>query len=382
MRLIVPKEITPGEARVALVPETVAKLTKGGFEVVVETGAGLAAYQTDEAYRAAGATIAPDAAAAYGGGGLILKVREPMMHPSGRHEADLMAEGSQLIAYLGRNAESDAVKRLKARKVTAFSMEMVPRTSRAQKMDALSSMATVAGYQAMLMAARELPKFFPLLMTAAGTIAPARVFVLGAGVAGLQAIATARRLGAVVEAFDVRPAVKEEVQSLGANFVGLELLSAEAQDAGGYAKELSADQHTKELELIKSRLAKTDVVVSTAAIPGKKAPTLLTREMVEVMQPGSVIVDLAAETGGNCELTRAGETVVHKNVRILGPINMSSTLPAHASQMYSRNVHALVQLMTTKEAQLKLDWNDDIIRDSCITGAPQAAEPVAAGRTA
>jgi NAD(P) transhydrogenase subunit alpha len=286
-----------------------------------------------------------------------------------------------LVAYLGRDPESPVAKRLAARQLTAFAMERIPRTSRAQKMDALSSMANIAGYKAALIAANALPKYFPLLMTAAGTIPPARAFILGAGVAGLQAIATCRRLGAQVEAFDVRPAVKEEVQSLGATFVGLELLSGEGVGAGGYAKELSEEHHRKEQELIGQRLKAADVAITTAAIPGKRAPLLITRAMVEAMKPGSVIVDLAAETGGNCELTRPGEVVEHRGVRIHGVVNLAAAMPFHASQLYSRNVHALLQLMTTKEGQLKLDWEDDIIRDTCIH-RPQApaASTVEAGR--
>jgi NAD(P) transhydrogenase subunit alpha len=379
MRLLIPREITPLETRVALVPETVAKLAKSGFEVIVESGAGTAASFPDEQYQQAGATVAAGLRDAYARAELVVKVREPIANPAlGAHEADLVPDGATLIAFLGRDRQSDAVTRLAARRVTAFSMEMIPRTSRAQKMDALSSMASIAGYKSALIAANALPKYFPLLMTAAGTIPPARAFILGAGVAGLQAIATCRRLGAQVEAFDVRPAVKEEVQSLGATFIGLELLTGEGVGEGGYAKELSADHQQKERDLIAARLEKTDVCITTANIPGKRAPLLLTTAMVERMRPGSVIIDLAAESGGNCELTRAGEVVDHRGVRIHGILNLPAQMPYHASQLYSRNVQALLQLMT-KDGTLALDWEDDIIRDTCIH-RPAAGAAVEAGR--
>lgn len=380
MRIAVPREITPGETRVALVPETVAKLVKAGQEVIVQSGAGALAFFTDKAYQEAGATIAPNARDTYSRAELVAKVREPIQNPElGSHEADLIPQGAVYISFLGRDRNSEAVKKLAARGVTAFSMEMVPRTSRAQKMDSLSSMASIAGYKAALWGAGELAKFFPLMMTAAGTIAPANVFILGAGVAGLQAIATCRRLGAVVEAFDVRPAVKEEVQSLGAKFIGLELLSQEAVQAGGYAKELTEEHQKKERELIATCLKKADVVITTAAIPGKKAPLLITEPMVKDMKPGSVIVDLAAETGGNCELTQAGKDIRKYDVLVMGPLNVPASTPFHASQMYSRNLHALVQLMLTKEGKLNLNFEDDIIRDTCITRAAAAAQPATAG---
>jgi NAD(P) transhydrogenase subunit alpha len=378
MRIAVPREIASGETRVALVPETVARLTKSGFEVLVESGAGALAAFTDEAYREAGATLAPSAKEALGAADVVLKLREPMPIPGGGHEADLLREGAVLIAFLGRDRQSDAVRRLGARGVRAFSMEMVPRISRAQKMDALSSMSTVAGYKAVLLGANALGRFFPLLMTAAGTIAPARVFVLGAGVAGLQAIATTRRLGAVVEAFDVRPAVREEVQSLGATFVAADLVSESAVDKGGYAKALAADQEERVRQVIAERLKLADLAITTAMIPGKKAPVLITAAMVQAMKPGSAIVDLAADSGGNCELTRPGETVVQHGVTILGPLNLAASLPIHASQMYSRNISALL-LLFVKDGKLNLDFGDEIIRESCITGAPQPAAMAPAG---
>ena len=364
MRLAVPREITASETRVAVVPETVGKLAKIGFEVVVETVAGSAAFFTDAAYTEAGATVVPDARAVYTGADLVVKVHAPTNHPAlGVHEADLLPEGSRLIAFVGRDPQSEIAQRLAARHVTAFAYERIPRTSRAQKMDALSSMSTVAGYRAALIAASATGRFFPLLMTAAGTIAPARVFVLGAGVAGLQAIATSRRLGAVVEAFDVRPAVKEEVQSLGATFVGLALEDSVA--TGGYAKELSTGQQDRVRALITERLQACDVVITTAMVASGRAPTLITKSMVESMKPGSVIVDIAADGGGNCELTKPGEVVRHGDVTIHGPVNLAATLPAHASQMLARNAFALVQHLV-KDGRWNLDWSDDIVRDTCL----------------
>jgi len=371
MRIGIPKETAPGEQRVALVPETVGRLVKSGFEVVVQSGAGLAASHTDEAYRNAGARTVQQARELYAEADIVLKVRPPRASENlGAHEADLMREGSYLIGFLGR--DDDLVKRLKARRVTAFSMERIPRISRAQKMDALSSMSTVAGYKSALLAANSLTKFFPLLMTAAGTVAPAKVFVLGAGVAGLQAIATSRRLGAIVEAFDVRPAVADEVKSLGATFVSLDMTTTAHEGSGGYAKEMSAEDQTRERELIHQHVAAADVVISTASVPGRKAPVLVTREMVESMRPGSVVVDLAAETGGNCELTEPEAQVRHAGVTILGPVNLAATLPAHASQMYSRNISALLLLMA-KDGAIDPDFSDEIVRDTCITGGSHGA---------
>ena len=382
MRIAVPKEITPRETRVALVPETVARLVKAGQEVVVESGAGDAAGFPDDAYRTAGASIAPSAPSTYAGSQVIAKVREPIENAAvGKHEADLVPEGAVFISFLGRDKTTTAVDKLAARKVTAFSMEMIPRTSRAQSMDALSSMGTVAGYKAALWGAGTLGKFYPLMMTAAGTIAPANVFVLGAGVAGLKAIATSRALGAVVEAYDVRPAVREEVLSLGGKFVQLELAEKDVVAAGGYARELSAEDQQRVKDLLAAHIAKSDVVITTAAIPGRKAPVMVTEAMIKSMRPGSVIVDLAAETGGNCELTVPGETVIKYGVTIMGPLNVPGSLPLHASQMYSRNMHSLLKLMINKEGQLNLDFEDDIIRDSCITRAAGAGtQPAVAGK--
>lgn len=367
MKIVVPKEIVERERRVALVPEAAGKLVKAGHEVLVEAGAGAAAYFTDDAYRAAGAQVSADPAALFGAGDLVLKVQKPIQNSAlGQHEIALLRPGAVLISFLQSLTSPDLVRLLAERNITSFGMEAIPRISRAQSMDALSSQATVAGYKAVLLAADTLGRFFPLLMTAAGTVAPARVFILGAGVAGLQAIATARRLGAVVEAFDVRPVVKEQVESLGAKFVMLEQGAIEAAGAGGYAKELSEEQHRLEVELLARHAKDSDVIVTTAAIPGRKAPVLITKEMVPNMKPGSVIVDIAAETGGNCELTRAGETIVVNDVIIMGPLNLPSQLPYHASQMYSKNVTNLLQLLMPK-TELQLNFDDEIIAGTCIT---------------
>jgi NAD(P) transhydrogenase subunit alpha len=379
MRIAVPREIAPYETRVALVPETAGRLVKSGLEVVVEAGAGSAASFTDAAYQEAGVRISTDTRALWAEADVVLKVREPMPHPTlGAHEADLLREGGALIGFLRPRRNTDLVARLTQRRVTGFSMDTIPRISRAQKMDALSSMSTIAGYKAALLAADTLGKFFPLFMTAAGTLAPARVFVLGAGVAGLQAIATSRRLGAVVEAFDVRPAVKEEVQSLGATFVNATLADASAQDAGGYAKELSEDFHQRERELLHAHVKTSDVVITTAMIPDKPAPKLITEAMVKDMRPGSVIVDLAAETGGNCELTKARERVVAHGVIIFGPVDLVCEMPVHASQMYSRNISTLLQHLV-KDGKLNFDFSDEITRGTCVNPpADASAPPVAA----
>jgi NAD(P) transhydrogenase subunit alpha len=381
MLIGVPREVADGETRVALVPETVAKLVKSGLQVVVETGAGQGASIPDEAYRTAGASIAPDAREVFARSDVVLKIRTPMMNESlGAHEADVVREGAVLVAFLGRDPESEAARKLKARKVTAFSMEMVPRTSRAQKMDALSSLAAIGGYRGSLLGALHLGKFFPLMMTAAGTIAPARVFIFGAGVAGLQAIATSRRIGAVVEATDIRPAVREEVQSLGATFVGAELLDESMVAAGGYAKEQTAEQQARQRQVVAERLKQVDVVICTAAVPGKKAPVLITEDMVKDMKPGAVIVDMAAESGGNCALTEPDAVVVKHGVTILGPTNLPATMPVHASQMYSRNAHALL-MNFVKDGQLNLDFSDDINRDTCLVGGAPRAEAAATEKT-
>jgi len=356
MRIGVVRETTPGERRVALVPETVGRLTKSGNEVVVERGAGEASSFPDRMYTDAGATLG-DAWSTE----LVLKVAKPS-----DDELERIREGAVLVAFLQPLTNHALVRELARRRVTALSMDAIPRITRAQPMDALSSQATVAGYKAVLLAAAALPKFFPMLTTAAGTIAPAKAFIIGAGVAGLQAIATARRLGAVVEAFDTRPVVKEQVQSLGAKFLEVDL-GETGEGAGGYAKELSEEAHRKEVELLAKAVKENDIIITTAAIPGRPAPKLITADMVRSMKPGSVIVDLAAETGGNTELTQAGKVIDVDGVRIDGTTNIPSTMPYHASQMYSRNIQSLLGLMITKEGKLNLDMSDEVIRGTVIT---------------
>jgi NAD(P) transhydrogenase subunit alpha len=354
MRIAVLKERVPGEQRVALVPESVTRLVKSGMEVMVEQGAGDAATLPDALYTKAGATIAPNGAAACQGSAVVLKVQRPSSD-----EFSLIPDGATLIGLLQPASAQPMTEALSSRKITALAMELVPRITRAQSMDALSSQATVAGYKAVLIGSAALSRLLPMLTTAAGTLAPAKAFVLGAGVAGLQAIATARRLGAVVSAFDVRPAVREQVQSLGAAFIAADMVQAGAEGAGGYAKELAHDQHERELEVIHRHIKDMDLVITTAQIPGKKAPLLITRAMVNDMKPGAVIVDLAAETGGNCELTRAGETVNAGGVLIVGAVNLAATIPFHASQMYSKNVETLLKHLV-KDGNLNLDPTDEI----------------------
>src|SRR5579859_2277249 len=356
MRIGVPRESVPGERRVALVPETVQRLVKQGNEVVVQRGAGTEAAFVDSAYEQAGARVVDDAFDAE----LIVKVQRPSADEVGR-----LRQGQILIAFLAPLVDPRFAQTLADRGVTALSMDAIPRITRAQPLDALSSQATVAGYKAVLLAAEALPRFFPMLTTAAGTIAPAKAFIIGAGVAGLQAIATARRLGAVVEAFDTRPVVKEQVQSLGARFLEVDL-GESGEGTGGYAKELSEEAHRKEVELLAKAVKDNDIVVTTAAIPGRKAPVLITKEMVPNMRPGSVIVDLAAETGGNCELTEVGQTVVKHGVTIIGTTNLPSTMPYHASQMYSRNIASLLALFL-KEGKAEIDLTDDVLKGTVIT---------------
>jgi NAD(P) transhydrogenase subunit alpha len=356
MRIGVPRETVPGERRVALVPETVQKLTKSGNEVVVERGAGVEAAFVDGAYEQAGARVVGDAYDAE----LVVKVQRPAADELGK-----LRSGQMLVAFLQPLIDPKYAQAIAQTGVTALSMDAIPRITRAQPMDALSSQATVAGYKAVLLAAAQLPRFFPMLTTAAGTIAPAKALVIGAGVAGLQAIATARRLGAVVEAFDTRPVVKEQVQSLGAKFLEIDLGESGA-GAGGYAKELSEEAHRKEVELLAKAARENDIIVTTAAIPGRKAPVLITKDMVPTMRPGSVIVDLAAETGGNCELTEPGKTVVKDGVTIIGTTNVPSTMPYHASQMYSRNIASLLALFL-KDGKASLDMSDEVIRGAVIT---------------
>jgi NAD(P) transhydrogenase subunit alpha len=369
MQVAVPRESAPGERRVALVPDSLGRLTPKGIEVVLETGAGEAALFTDAAYQQKGARIVESPAGAFGGAEVICKVQAPT--PA---EAALMREGAAVISFLQPAADAELLRVLVERRISAFSLDLLPRISRAQSMDALSSQATVSGYEAVLIAARRLPRFFPMFMTAAGTVPPAKVLVLGAGVAGLQAIATARRLGAVVRAYDVRPAARDEVRSLGAVFVELEL---EAQEgSGGYAREQSEEFLSRQRELIGNEVAAADVVITTAAIPGRKAPVLVTAPMVEAMAPGSIIVDLAAETGGNCELSKPGEELEFKGVVVHGVRNLPSSMATHASFLYSRNVSELLGLMT-KEGAFSPDFEDEIVAGTCVTHAGEVRNDTA-----
>jgi len=359
VRVAVPKESGAGERRVALVPDAIGKLAASGFTFAVEHGAGLAAGFTDDAYATAGADVV-SRAEVLAGAGAIVRV--------GRPTADEVAElepGTVLIGFLAPLSDPEGIERLIARGVVAFAMESIPRTTRAQVMDALSSQSTVAGYKATILAADRLPRLFPLLMTAAGTVAPAKVLVLGAGVAGLQAIATARRLGAVVSGFDVRPAVREQVESLGATFLDLGITGAETE--GGYAAELSPEQQAQQQAALEERIPDMDVVITTALIPGRPAPKLIPAAAVERMRPGSVIVDLAAEAGGNCELTAPGEEVERGGVTIVGYTDLASQMPYHASQLYARNVSALL-LHLAPEGELALDFDDEITAGACVTG--------------
>ena len=359
MKVAIPKERTPDERRVALVPDTAIKLIAAKLEVSVEAGAGAGAFISDDAFAKAGAQVIARTSDLLAGGDAVLKVQAPSTA-----EVELLRRGSVLISFLQPATQGEIVSALAARGITSFSLELLPRISRAQSMDALSSQASAAGYKAVLMAANRLGKFFPMMMTAAGTVAPARVLVMGAGVAGLQAIATARRLGAVVSAYDVRPAVKEEVQSLGGTFIELPLETQEGE--GGYAREQSEEFLRKQRELIGEHVAKSDVVITTAAVPGRKAPLLVTAAMVRGMRPGSVIVDLAADTGGNVELTQPGVDVDVDGVTIFGTRNIPATMPLHASQLYARNVMNLL-LHLVKDGALALDFEDEITKGSCVT---------------
>jgi NAD(P) transhydrogenase subunit alpha len=371
MRVGVPKEITRRETRVSLIPAGVAALKKAGLEVAVEAGAGDAAGFTDAAFRDQGASIVPRAE--------VIQTSDILVQVRATPVSESLRPGQVVIGFADPLGAPQAVREFAATGATLLSMELMPRITRAQSMDALSSMATIAGYKGVLLAANALPRMFPMLMTAAGTISAARVFVMGAGVAGLQAISVARRLGAKVEAYDVRPAVKEQVQSLGAKFVELPLESADAEDKGGYAKEQDEAFYRRQREMMLKVVAGSDVVITTALIPGKRAPILLTREMVEAMAPGSVIVDLAAERGGNCELTRPDEDVTHRGVTILGPSNPPALVPYHASQMYSKNVTTfLVHLLGKDGAQqpsLALSAGDEITRETLLTQGGDVVHP-------
>ena len=361
MRICVAAETAPREQRVALVPDSVGKLVKAGHEVVVQAGAGVAAFHDDASYIAAGATIASTETAAYEGAHVVVRVQRP-----DAREVALVPEGATLVSLMQPASAAPIVEALTARRVTALALELVPRITRAQSMDVLSSQATVAGYKAVLVGASQMPRFLPMLTTAAGTIAPAKAFVIGAGVAGLQAIATARRLGAVVSGFDVRAAAAEQVKSLGATFVATELVAASAEDKGGYAKAQSDDEQARTLAAIGKHIRDQDLVVTTAAIPGRAAPRLITAEMVRSMRAGSVIVDLAAETGGNCELTVLGETVNERGVLVIGAANLPATMPTHASQMFSRNVLTLLQHLV-KDGALHIDLADEITGAMTLT---------------
>ena len=363
----VPKETYPGEQRVALIPATLPSLKKEGMDVQIETGAGAASGYPDDAYAEKGGTIVSSRAQLFEAAQIITQVRLLSANPEhGQTDLPLMQPDQIIVGMADALANPDSIRELTTRRVRAFAMELMPRITRAQSMDVLSSMGTVSGYKAVLMAADALPKMFPMLMTAAGTVAPAKVFVIGAGVAGLQAVSMARRLGASVEAYDVRPAVKEQVLSLGAKFVDLPLDTQEAEDKGGYAKAQDEAFYRRQRELLTKVIASSDVVITTATVPGKKAPTLITADMVAGMSPGSVIIDLAAERGGNCELTQASQTVVAHGVSIIGTENLPSLVPYHASQMYSKNI-ATFLLHLVKKGELTLNREDEITRGTLLT---------------
>jgi NAD(P) transhydrogenase subunit alpha len=371
----VPRETFPGERRVALVPAIVPSLIKAGMEVVVETGAGTEAGFLDAEFQEKGARIAGSRAEVFQQADILFQVRCLGANPSvGAADLDLMRNGQVVVGQHEPLTELDSIRQLAAKGTTSFAMELMPRITRAQSMDTLSSMATIAGYRAVLLAAETLPRLFPMLMTAAGTLAPAKVFVVGVGVAGLQAIATAKRLGAVVEAYDIRPAVADQVRSLGAKFVEFDLETQAAEDKGGYAKEQSQEFLRRQQEEMAKVIAANDVVITTAAVPGKKAPILVTEAMVRGMAPGSVVVDLAAERGGNCELTKPGETVEVDGVKILGPLNLASDTPTHASQMYAKNLTTFL-LSLVEEGDLKLDPEDEVVEGTLLCREGEIVNP-------
>jgi NAD(P) transhydrogenase subunit alpha len=375
MIIAIPKERRPGEARVAASPDTVKKFKALGFDVAIEAGAGVGASMTDDAYRAAGAAIAADAAAALKDADIVLKVQRPEVA-----EVALMKPGALLLALMAPHAERAVVEACAQRQVTAFALELLPRITRAQTMDVLSSQANLAGYRAVIDGAAQFTRAFPMMMTAAGTVPPAKVFVMGAGVAGLQAIATARRLGAVVSATDVRRAAAEQVQSLGAKFVMVEL-KEDMQTAGGYAKELTAEDQARQAELVAGHIKNQDLVITTALIPGRPAPKLVSRAMVESMKPGAVIVDLAVEAGGNCELARKDEVVMHNGVAIVGYSNLPSRIAVDASALYARNLLNFVTPLVDKETKgLKIDWDDEIIKATALTRDGQIIHPQLTGK--
>ena len=357
----VPRELAPGELRVATVPEVVRNLTKSGYEVRIEHEAGMGSYYPDDLFMAAGAKIAFSRTELLDGARIVLRVQPPTVA-----EVDQLAEGTIVIGFMNPSNNLDAVARMRDRRITAFALELVPRITRAQSMDALSSQATAAGYAAAILGAGNCPKFLPMLTTAAGTIRPATVLVLGAGVAGLMAIATAKRLGAIVEAYDVRRAAGEQVRSLGARFLELEI-NAEGQ--GGYARELTSEEKEKEQLMVSAAVARADIVITTAAIPGRRAPLLITRETVATMRPGAVIVDLAAESGGNCELTQSGTTIQENGVTIIGPQNLPARVPFHASQMYAKNLQSFLGLLRDKDGALVTEFTDEILVASLLVRA-------------
>jgi NAD(P) transhydrogenase subunit alpha len=359
MRISVPTETSPSERRVALAPDSLARLAKTGLQIFVQRGAGRRAGFADEAYVKAGATLAEDAASAFGGGGIVVKVQPPTAA-----EIELLDPGTTIVSLMQPGRNDDIVAALAARGVTGLALELVPRITRAQSMDVLSSQATVAGYKAVLLGAERLDKFMPMLTTAAGNVTPSKVFVIGAGVAGLMAIATARRLGGVVSAFDVRPAAKEQIESLGATAVAADLVAASAEAAGGYARAQTDEERARTVAALGAHVKDMDLVVTTAQIPGTAAPRLVTADMVRAMRAGSVVVDLAAESGGNCELTRANETVNENGVTILGPVNLAASVPLHASQMFGRNVQALLGILVKDD---RVDLTDDVVRAMLVT---------------
>ena len=374
MIIAIPKEILTGENRVATVPDVVPKLIKAGFEVQIEKNAGLNAGFTDEKYKSAGAKIVDNLQELYSSANIVFKVQRPMEHPElKKHELDLMKEGTLLITFLYPLNYPDAARECAEKGIDAISMDMIPRTTLAQKMDALSSQANLAGYKSVIMCANELGKIFPLMMTAAGTISPAKVVIMGAGVAGLQALGTAKRLGAVVEVSDIRSAVKEEVQSLGGRFIEVET-DENMQDAGGYAKEASEEFLKKQKELIFKHITEADIVITTALVPGRKAPVLVTEEMVKNMRPGSVVLDMAVEFGGNCEVSEKGKTVKKYGVTIIGEPNLPSLVPTHSSEMYSKNLLGLITYIG-KEGKVELNLDDEIVKGSLITYKKEVVNP-------
>ncbi|HEX4161703.1 MAG TPA: Re/Si-specific NAD(P)(+) transhydrogenase subunit alpha [Acidimicrobiales bacterium] len=368
MKLAVPTETRRGERRVGLVPDVVKKLVGTGWEVCIQAGAGVAAEFPDELYREAGATVAADAASTLSGAGLVVRVNAPTAE-----EARDLPDGASVLSFFQAGQSEDALRALAAKKATVFSFDLLPRISRAQSMDALSSQATVSGYRAGLAAADQLTKFFPMFMTAAGTVPPAKVLVMGVGVAGLQSIATARRLGAMVKAYDVRAAAKEEAESLGATFVDT---GVSAEGTGGYARELTPEELDRQRAALAEEVGRSDVVITTAAVPGRKAPVLLTTSMVEGMAPGAVVIDMAADQGGNCELTKAGEVVDHHGVHIVGMTNPPAGMPTHASFLFARNVANVLALMGP-EGSLAPDWDDEIVTGMCVLRDGEAMAPAA-----